>query len=42
MLKYKILYDTIIQIYQDNPKYFKLDIGSKSLGVKQLRVLNEI
>ncbi len=32
-LKFKTPYDTIIQIYQDNPEYFKLNPESKTLGL---------
>lgn len=32
-LKYQTPYDTMIQIYQDNPEYFKLNPVSKSLGL---------
>ena len=32
-LKFQTPYDTIIQIYQDDPKYYKLNPESKSLGL---------
>ena len=33
VLKFQTPYDTIIQIYQDNPDYFKLNPKNKSLGL---------
>ena len=34
-LKFQTPYDTIIQIYQDNPDCFKLNPESKSLGLNK-------
>ena len=39
-LKFQTPYDTIIQIYQDNPEYFKLNPESKSLGLNMNRMEN--
>ncbi len=39
-LKFKTPYDTIIQIYQDNPEYFKLNPESKVLGLNNYIVNN--
>jgi len=35
-LKFQTPYDTMIQIYQDNPEYFKLNPESKSLGLNRI------